>query len=324
MRESHERPRRLFGLIPTALLTVLSAALVIMACGSYGPGQAGTPDWTAFYDAFDKGDLSAALAALPAALRDASPYTSATAHLPPSKRDEPIYFKLVADMEAPAPLSAAAASESAVHYALGVLACGQSDWEAARRRFLLALQRDPLHRMAHIYLARVYGRLEDAALKEAKEGEDPGSVLIAKVGVGSSDQHIEMAQQILDGDKREELPAFFVSFRFESGAIKDFKAEPTSASGNARIQRPAAAMEPDRCRVELRDASRAVLDEKTFPPVQIIYWDGVDERGNAIGGRDEKTSFGVSLELLSLRPAAQVVIYDPSGRKIFAAPVAAK
>lgn len=323
MPEFRRRLHGSLGVVPAAALT----ALAIMACGSTGsgpaPGQAKGPDFGAFYEAAEKGDLAAALAALPPALRDASPYTSSTAGLPPSRRDEPIYFKLAADLDATAPVSQAAGAEAAVHYSLGVLAYRQADWETARRRFLLALQRDARLRMAHVYLGRTYAELEEAALKEAKEGEDPGAVLIAKVGIGSSDQHIEMAQQILDEDVRADLPALLVSFRYDKGAVKDFKAEWTTASGNARIQRPAASRPSGACRVELSGRSRVVLDEKAFPAVQIVYWDGQDAAGHAIGGRDELTAFSVSLELLSLSPGERVTVFDDAGRMIFSAPVPA-
>lgn len=321
MRESRRRPRWSLGVVPASALM----ALAVLACGSSGsspgPGQAKALDYGAFYGALEKGDLAAALTALPPALRDASPYSAAAAALPPYQRDEPIYFKLAADLDAAAPVSPSAAAEAAVHYGLGVLAYRQGDWEAARRRFLLALQRDARLRMAHIYLARVYGELEEAALKEAKEGADAGAVLIDKLGMGSSDQHIEMAQQILDEDARTDLPALLVSFRYDKGSVKDFKAERTTASGNARIQRPAASRPDGACRVELSGPARIVLDEKAFSAVQLVYWDGVDAAGHAIGGRDELTAFSVSLELLSLSPGERVTVFDDAGRKIFSAPV---
>ncbi|MDD8027864.1 MAG: hypothetical protein PHI34_15300 [Acidobacteriota bacterium] len=304
----------------------LAAAAFIMACGSAGKGaaQLKAVDFASFFAAYEKADTRAALAALPQALRDASPYTTEAAALPPYQRDEPIYFKLASDQEAAPPVSEAALAESAVHYGLGVLAYRQGEWETARRRFLLALLRNPGQRMAHIYLARAYGKLEEDALKGAKEGEDAGAVLTARVGIGSSDQHIEMAQEILDRDGRPDLPALLVTFQFDKGAVKGFKAEWTTASGNARMQRETAAKnEPGSCRVELCGPARLVLDEKPFPPVQTVYWDGLDAQQKPIGGRNDQTTFVVSLELLSLSPGERVIVYDPAGRRIFAAPVPA-
>jgi len=225
---------------------------------------------------------------------------------------------------ADAPVPAVAAAEAAVHYGLGLLAYGRSDWETARRRFLLSLRLDPLQRMTHIYLARIYARLEEAALKDAPADQDAGAVLMAKVGLGSSDQHIDMAQQILDRTAGEDLQALVVYFRFNAGAVADFQARWTTASGIARIQRPAAEAEAGVCRVELCGDFRAVLDEKTFPPVQVLYWDGRDAQGKMIGGKDEQRAFPVSLELLALRPGRQVIVYAPAGRKIFAAAVAGR
>jgi tetratricopeptide (TPR) repeat protein len=305
------------------LVFILTAFAFGMACGSSGKSavQSQTDDFSAFFTAYEKGDTAAALAALPQALREASPYTAATVSLPPFNRDEPLYTKLAADLDAAAPVPAAAASEAAVYYSLGVLAYRKGEWETARRRFLLALQRDPGRRMAHIYLARTYRKLEEAALKEAKEGEDPGAVLLAKVGIGSSDQHIEMAQQILDRDGRESPPALSVTFQYDLGAVKNFKAAWTTASGNAMIQRQSAADEEGSCRIELCGPGRIVLDEKSFGPIQTIFWDGLDAQGKPVGGRNDLVTFSVNRELLSLTPGGQVIIYDPAGIKIFSAAV---
>ncbi|MDD8026951.1 MAG: hypothetical protein PHI34_10570, partial [Acidobacteriota bacterium] len=76
-------------------------------------------------------------------------------------------------------------------------------------------------------------------------------------------------------------------------------------------------------RVELCGPARLVLDEKSFPPVQTVYWDGLDAQQKPIGGRNDQTTFVVSLELLSLSPGERVIVYDPAGRRIFAAPVPA-
>jgi hypothetical protein len=321
--------RQIFPLFrPVVVLVVALSAALLSACGNKAPQPAGTAapqgsSYTAFFAAYETGDATAALAALPPALRNASLYDSAALKQSPFDRDTPIYFKLVEKLESGAVASKEEIAESAVHYALGVLAYRAEDWEAARRRFLLAALKDPRLRMAHIYLARVYRHLEDAALKGAKEGEDSGSILIAKVGAGSSDQHIEMAQGILDRTGEGDIPALLVAFKYDQGAVKEFKAQRTTASGNARLQRQAANEEPGSCRVELSSSGRAVLDEKLFLPTQTIFWDGLDAQKKPIGGKDELTTFEVSLELLSLAPGDQVIVYDPKGRKIFAAPIPA-
>jgi tetratricopeptide (TPR) repeat protein len=313
---------------PAAVLMSLLAAL-LPACGNPSPAPSGAAAGqaadvsAAFFAAYENGDAAAALAALPPALKDASLYDSAALKQSPFERDTPIYFKLVEKLESGAPASKEEIAESAVHYALGVLAYRSGDWEASRRRLLLAALKDPGSRMTHLYLARAYRRLEEAALKEAKEGEDPGSILMAKVGAGSSDQHIDMAQSILDRAGEGDIPALMVAFKYDKGAVKDFKAQWTTASGNARLQRQAAGEEPGSCRVELCGPGRAVLDEKLFLPTQTIFWDGLDAQKKPIGGKDELTAFDVSLELLALAPGAQVIIYDPKGRKLFAAPVPA-
>jgi tetratricopeptide (TPR) repeat protein len=290
------------------------------AAGAAAPAADG---YAAFFAAYENGDVAAALAALPPAVRDASLYDAEALKQPPFDRDSPIYFKLVEKLESGVPVAKEEIAESTVHYALGVFAYRAEDWEAARRRFLLAALKNPASRMTHIYLARVYRHMEDAALKGAKEGEDAGSILIAKVGAGSSDQHIDMAQEILDRDGRDDIPSLIVAFKYDKGAVKDYKAEWTTASGNARLQRQAVPDEPGSCRVELCGSGRVVLDEKLFRPTQTIFWDGLDEQKKPIGGKDERTTFEVSLELLSLTPSDQVIVFDAKGRKIFAAPVPA-
>lgn len=322
MTPQKSRVRTAVGLMAVMIVS-------LYACGDPSPKPAGAaagqaPDsLAAFFTAFESGDTAAALAALPPAIRDASPYDPEAMKKSPFDRDTPIYFKLVEKFESGAPASREEIAESAVQYALGVLAYKAGDWETSRRRLLLAALKDPGSRMTHIYLARAYRHLEEEALKEAKEGDDPGSILIAKVGAGASDQHIDMAQSILERAGEGDIPAVLVTFKYDKGAIKDFKAQWTTASGNARIQRQAVNEEPGSCRVELCGIGRAVLDEKLFLPTQTIYWDGLDEQKKPIGGKDELTTFDVSLELLALAPGAQVIVFDPKGRKLFASPVPA-
>jgi hypothetical protein len=310
------------------ILAVAFSAVFLFACGDKASHANGTAvpavnDYAAFFAAYENGDAAAALAALPPEIREASLYDAASEALPPYQRDIPVYGKISSQLDSGEAISEAVRAESALHYGLGVLAGRAGEWEAARRRLLLALLRDPFNRMAHIYLARVYRHLEDAALKGADDGGDPGAVLMAKVGFGASDLHIDFAQDILDRDTRPDLPALAVTFQYGQGAVKEFKAQRTTASGNARLQRPAVNEEPGSCRVELCGSGRIVLDEKLFLPVQTIFWDGLDAQKKPIGGKDELTTFAVSLELLSLTPGDQVIVYDPKGRKIFAAPIPA-
>ena len=294
-----------------AIFAWVAAAAAGAAAGAGEP----TPE-ERFFDAFEKGDATAALAALPAEVRDASPYDAKTEALPIPERDRAIYFSLAERMESKAPVAEAARREAAVQFDLGILAWRKGDMEAARRKFLLAVSRFPRYRMAHIYLARALRHLEAKAL-EGIGDKSPGEVLNEKVGAGASDTHVDMASETVGDDEAAKIPAMVAVFRFEDGAVEDPKVERGTASGNARIQRSqVAASEPGHWSVALLAADGVRVAEGWFAPVQTLFMDGIDESGKPTHGREDLKTFDVSLELLALEPGARVVVFDPAGKRM--------
>lgn len=293
----------------------------VAAAGFAGTARAGEPAAEPtveekFFAAFEQGDAPAALAALPAEVRDASPYDAKTEALPIPERDRAIYFSLAERMESKAPVAEAARREAAVQLDLGVLAWRKGDMEAARRKFLLAVSKFPRYRMAHIYLARALRHLEAKAL-EGIGDKSPGEVLAEKIGAGASDVHVDMATDVVGDDEAAKIPAVVATFRFEDGAVKDPKVERGTASGNARIQRSqVAASEPGHWSVALLAADGVRVAEGWFAPVQTLFIDGMDESGKPTHGREDSTKFDVSLELLALEPGARVAVFDPAGKRM--------
>jgi hypothetical protein len=188
--------------------------------------------------------------------------------------------------------------------------------ETARRAFHVALLRDPLHRLAHLCLARVYRTLEEAAMR-TPEAKGAGAILVEKVGAGSSDTHIEMAQEIVDKSFPEPIGALDVTFTIDAGVIRDVKTAARTASGNARMQRSSvAAPEAGSFRAALVGADHEVLDERWFAPVERLHVDGNGPGGKPEGGHSDRATFTAAIELLAPREGERVLFFDAAGKRI--------
>jgi len=298
-----------------ARFAVLGLACVALPHADAGPEATADPD-AAFFAAFEAGDRAVALEQLGPAVRDASPYDAKTEALPPYARDQALYFRLLERFEAKEVASAAAHREAVRHAAVASIAWREGDVERARRKLLLALGSDPADRMSHLHLARCYVALETEALKGAGE-RHPGEVLIEKVGFGSADLHLEMAQRIVDERHPPALQAVTATFRFDAGAVRDVQTSRARASANARIQRSRAVAPGarDLC-VVLLAADRTRLDEAWFAPVRTLHQDGVGPDGQPWHERRDETSFDVSVELLAPVAATRVLVYDATGTRL--------
>lgn len=188
-----------------------------------------------------------------------------------------------------------------------------------KNKFLKCLQMDPAYRMAHIYLFRVFRKLESEVLQNLdEETESIGILLIEKLGFGNSDLHFDLASKLLGSDQKPEIQVLSISFTYDNSVIKDFKSE--SSLKIFQKNRGNYVWEGERqglYRVELIDKDRYCLDETFFPPKMEIYWDSVDESGRMIGGKKVKTTFPMYIDLVMPEIADKVIIYDPQGKKVF-------
>jgi hypothetical protein len=298
--------------------------VTLLGCAAFPRGARGedADPYAAFYKAFEADGTKAALDALPAKLRDASPYDATSEALAPHPRDVAIYSALLERVDEAGTVSEAARREAALHFAVASISWREGDVERARRRLLLALDKNPFDRMAHVAIARCYTVLEAEALKSA--GDKPvGEVLIEKVGVGSSDVHIDCAQKIVDRFPAD-LQAVTATFMFDKGEVKQLETSRAVASANVRSQREKAALPgPKQLSVVLLAADHARLDEGWFSPVQTIRIDGMDAAGHWTPAERHETTFQVSIELLSPSVATRVIVYDAAGKRLAEVSVAA-
>jgi len=195
-------------------------------------------------------------------------------------------------MDPKAAVSGADRAAAVLQFDLGLVALREGDAPRALRKLLLAVLRDPLYRMAHVYLARV--------------GRSTGSE--------HAEEHLDMAREIVERTFPKPCPVVSVTFVFDKGEVKDLKIDAGKASANDLDQRSAAAEAEDRdLRVVLFAEDHGLLDERWFEPVQTLYVDGPDEKGMDTHERVVKKTFEVSLSLLAPRPGARVAIYDAAG-----------
>lgn len=271
-----------------------------------------------FYSAYESGDYEAALSIIPPEVLDALPYEEKDPPQTLYDRDEGIYSDIIMGASEEKKITETIGKNSRLHYYLGVAHYWMGDLIKAKYSFLTSLRLDPLYRMAHIYLFRVFRRLE-VDLMQNTTGEIPsiGQLYIDKLGYGNSDLHYDMATRMLGEGEQVQVPIINASFTYDDGEIKDFKVE-EDADFNPD-QRGVLNRELDEnelYRIELIGTDRYVLDEAFFPPHQILYWDGVDDLGKMTGGREIQKTFSWESPLIKLADAAMVVIYDPTGKKI--------
>ena len=322
----HQKRTRLAGPRPASLLTGLAIlTLTAIAAGAlYGNRMSlENSPLASFFQAYENGDYVLAMNALLPAVKDLSPYEKGKENLPPYKRDEPVYFDIMEKLSGDKAVPQQAPEDKEIQYYLGVMHYKLNDLEAAKRKFLKCLQLDPSYRMAHVYLFRIFARWEEELLAESGgKSESLGSLMIEKLGFGSSDQHLQLADELLKGGNEEPVPVFHVDFLMDNGAIKNLKINPDAAPDpESRGRLNDELKTAGRYRVEIVSKDRHCLDEAFVDTEQTMFWDGKDPSGQSIGGRRILKSFPVILDLVAPSPAERMIIYDPAGKKILEAPV---
>lgn len=301
----------------------LSPAVVfVLACSASGP-QIDASTLTRFFQLYEENRYVEAIAVLPSRFKDMSLYDKGQEKLPPYKRDEPIYFDIQAKASGGKALPKQDPAEKEILYYLGVMSYRMGELERARQRLLLCLQLDPTYRMAHVYLFRVYAKLEaDLLSRSGDTAPSTGQLFIDKLGFGSSELHLDEAVELESSGKGSGPRAVLLSFLYDKPLIKNtayrFSPDP---SPKARQFFFSAISEPNLGRVELVTKERHCLDEGVFATEQVLYFDGRDASGRITGGRQILTRFDVALELLLPRPADKAVVYDAAGRKIQDIPI---
>ena len=282
-----------------------------------------TPTLAQFFRLYEEAKYDAAIGLLPSRLKDRSLYEKDWEKLPPYQRDEPIYFDIQAKASGEKALTKQDPIEKEILYYLGVMSYRMGDLEKARQRLLLCLQLDPAYRMAHVYLFRVYDKLEtDLLSKSDGRTESTGQLFIDKLGFGTSDLHLDAARELENAGQSSGPRAVLVSFSYEKSRLKNAKIRFSSdPSPKERGIFFSAVRDPNLGRVELVTKDRHCLDEGVFATGQILYFDGPDESGKMVGGRTAVPNTEVSLELFMPRPADRAVVYDPAGRKIQDIPI---
>ena len=299
------------------LFAVLAGCLSGPACSDADP-QIDVQAMSKFFELYETGDFAGAIAAAPSRFRDETLYAKDQENLPPYKRDELIYFDIQAKASGEKAVPAQGPFDKEIFYYLGVIHYRMNDLEQARRRLLQCLRLDPGYRMAHVYLFRVYARLEsDVLSKDEGKTESSGRLFIDKIGFGSSDLHLQEAMDLAEGGKIPLLGAVLLSFRFDKGVILNPKGDisPEYSPKNRAVYFDEI-KRPDLYRVELVAKDRHCLDEAYFEPEQVLFWDGVDASGKMTGGRDRITTFDVSLQLAMPQAAERAVVFDAVGKKI--------
>jgi len=272
-----------------------------------------------FFQSYENGEYSTAISIVPLQLRDLTPYEKGKENLTPYERDKEIYYKLMEYEAGSKKESLKTDGDQNIHYYLGVMHYRMNNLELARNKFLKCLQIDPSYRMAHIYLFRVFRRLESKVLQNLDEKtESIGTQLIEKLGFGNSDLHFDLASKLLGLREKSEIKVLSISFTYDNSVIKDFKSE--SSLKIFQKNRGNYVWEGERKglnRIELIDKDRYCLDETFFPSEMEIYWDSVDESGKMVGGKKVKTTFPLYIDLVMPKIADKVIIYDPQGKKVF-------
>jgi tetratricopeptide (TPR) repeat protein len=305
-----------------AVMALCPAVIFVPAYLASGP-QLDAPRLAQFFKLYEENRYVEAIAVLPSRFIEMSLYEKGRETLPPYKRDEPIYFDIQAKASGAKARPKQDPYEKEILYYLGVMSYRMGDLERARQTLLLCLQLDPTYRMAHVYLFRVYAKLEADLLSQCGDSAPgTGRLLIDKLGFGSSELHLDEAVELESSGKRSGPRAVLLTFLYDKPLIKNtayrFSPDP---SPKARQFFFSAISDPGLGRVELVTKERHCLDEVVFAVEQVLYFDGLDASGKMAGGRQILTRFDVALELLMPRPADKAVVYDPAGAKIQDIPI---
>lgn len=298
-------------------------AVVFVLAFSAAGSQVETATLTRFFQLYEENRYAEAIAVLPSRLIDMSLYDKIQEKLPPYKRDEPIYFDIQAKASGRKALPQRDPAEKEILYYLGVMSYRMGELERARQRLLLCLQLDPTYRMAHVYLFRVYAKLEEDLLSMGgNSAPNLGQYLIDKLGFGSSDLHLDEAAELESSGKKSGPRAVLLSFLNDKPLIKNaaYRFSP-NPSPKTRQFYYSAIRDPGLGRVELVTQERHCLDEVGFFTEQILYFDGRDDSGKMTGGSQILTRFEVELELLMPRPADKAIVYNSAGAKILDIPI---
>jgi len=299
------------------ICSALSGFVYLQACSNKEPAIR-EQDLRKFYEMYEKGEYTAALESLPADILTVLPYTEEDSAETLYERDEPIYTGIITAEPLEKDLYRKDRDELEVQYHLGVIHYWLGDLEKAKYKFLLCLRADPIHRMAHIYLFRIFRRLEQKLIQIVDpETQSITELYFQKLGYGNSDLHYDMATRLVSENDNSQVPVIEVSFTFDDGEIKDFDvSESTDFNPDQRGVLNRELDETELYRIELIGNNRHVLDEAFFPSRQIIYWDGVDESGKMVGGQEIEKTFYWSSPLIKIQNAEKLVIYGPEGKKI--------
>ncbi len=322
-----KQQRTRLGLLCLGSLFAGLAAPMLTGTAAGGPVRKGTvlqtPPPESFFQAYENGDYAGAMKTIPPALRDLSPYEKGKENLPLYKRDEPVYFDIMEKLSGEKPLPPQAPEDKEIQYYLGVMHYRLNDLEAAKRKFLKCLQLDPSYRMAHVYLFRIFARWEDElAAGSGGKSESMGELMIEKLGFGSSDQHLQSADELLRNGTEDPVPVIRLDFVMDNGTLKNLKTNhDVSPDAESRGRLNDEMKAGKRYRIEMVNKDRHCLDEAFIDTEQTVFWDGRDPSGQLTGGRRISKSFPGVVDLAAPGPAERIVIYDPAGKKIMEVPV---
>ncbi len=323
--ENKKKTRR--AVLCLSLFLAGLAVPISAAAAGGGPVRKGTAlessPLGSFFQAYESGDYAGSLKAIPPAVRDLSPYEKDKENLPLYQRDEPVYFDIMEKLSGEKPLPLQAPEDKEIQYYLGVMHYRLNNLEAAKLKFLKCLQLDPSYRMAHVYLFRIFARWEEELLAGSGGKSDSiGALMIEKLGFGSSDQHLQSADELLRSGTEEPVPVIRLDLAMDNGALKNVKTNPDeSPDAESRGRLNDEMKTAKRYRVEMVDKDRHCLDEDFIDTEQTMFWDGRDPSGQLTGGRQVSKTFPVTLNLASPAPAERIIIYDPAGKKIMEVPV---
>ncbi len=303
-------------------IVFLSAFISALCVNSAGAGEKpqGTEEGlNQFFEYYENNNYAGAFSAVPQQIIDSSCYEKGAEQLPLFKRDADIYLDIAEKKSGEKALPAQRPQDKEILYYLGVMNYRLGNLEDAKQKLLQCLQLYPTYRMAHVYLFRVFTRLQDQAL--AKAGSDTkeiAALLFEKVGYGNPDLHYELATKLLNAGEDGVIQVLWVTFLFDNGSIKDLKTEETRAYG---IKQRGTLFDettlPGLYRVELTGKDRHCLDEEYFPSEQKFNYDGLNAGGQLSGGQKIFTSFPVTLAMPASPGAHRIIIYNPSGKKIY-------
>ncbi len=300
------------------LCIFLLGIILLQACEKK-ESQISGENLSKFFQFYEESDYPKALSFIPSQQIDLIPYEKDKEYSTPYERDKDIYFDIIDKTSGRRERPEQHESDKEIQYYLGVINYWMNNLEQAKYKFLNCLQLDPTYRMAHVYLFKIFFKLESEVLsKSDDQTESIGQLLISKLGFGNSDLHYDMAAKLLQPEEKQEVPVLRISFLYDNSQIKDFSFEAsTSYYPKNRGAFVNEVERPGLYRVEFITKDRHCLDEVYFPPEQKMYWDSVDESGKMTGGVKVLTKFSLSLDLVMPQEGDRVIFYNPEGKKIF-------